>query len=112
MMDISKLDVVKLSNDGYPCIIKNPKTGENTDIEILIKGVYADSFRDESEKADTVEKTSELLAKYTISWKGIEENGKELKFSEKEANRIYLNFPIIRGQVLTAAMNVRNFIKD
>ena len=40
-MDISKLDVVTLSNEGYPCVIKNPKTGEATDIVITIKGVYA-----------------------------------------------------------------------
>ena len=111
-MDIGKLDVIKLSNEGYKCVIKNPKTGDYTDIEIVIKGLYAGKFRDEADTAGTVELTSALLAKYTISWKGLEENGKEVKFSEKEAERIYLNFPIIRGQVLAAVMNVRNFIKD
>jgi len=111
-MDISKLDVVTLSNEGYLCVIKNPKNGEATDIVITIKGVYADSFREESEKADTVEKTADLLAKYTIGWEGLEENGNTVEFSVKEAKRIYKNFPIIRGQVLTAAMDVRNFIKD
>ena len=111
-MDISKLDVVKLSNEGYRCVIKNPKTGADTDIIIIIKGVYADNFRDESEQADTIEKTAAMLARYTIGWEGAEENGKPLKFSEKTAERIYLKFPIIRAQVLTAAMDVRNFIKD
>ena len=111
-MDISKLDVVTLSNEGYQCIIKNPKTGKATDLIITIKGVYADSFREESEKADTVEKTADLLAKYTIGWEGLEENGNKVEFSVKEAKRIYKNFPIIRGQVLTASMDVRNFIKD
>lgn len=111
-MDISKLDVVKLSNEGFPCIIKNPKTGEDTDIAITIKGIYADKFRDESELADDAEKTASLLARFTVGWKGLEENGVELAFDEATATRIYAAFPIIRGQVLSAALDVRNFIKD
>lgn len=111
-MDISKLDVVKLSNEGYKCVIRNPKTGDDTDIEILIKGIYAGTFKDESEKAVTTELTASLLAKYTIEWSGLEENGEPLKFSLANAERIYLDYPIIRGQILAAAMNVRNFIKD
>ena len=111
-MDISKLDVVKLSNEGCKCVIKNPKTGADTDITVTIKGVYADSFKEDSEKADTVEKTAEFLAKFTIGFENIEENGKPVKFSEKEASRIYKDYPVIRGQVMAAAMDVRNFILD
>lgn len=111
-MDIGKLDVVKLSNEGFPCMIKNPKTGDDTDIVITVKGVFADKFQDEVELADDTAKTAALLAKYTISWTGLEENGKQVKFSESEALRIYQAFPIIRGQVLTAAIDIRNFIKD
>lgn len=111
-MDISKLDAVKLSNEGYQCVIKHPKTGIDTDIIITIKGVYADRFREESEQADTIEKTASMLAKFTVGWEGIEENGVPLLFSEKVAGRIYADFPIIRGQVLSAATDVRNFTKD
>lgn len=111
-MDISKLDVVKLSNDGHPCVIKNPKTNEDTDIVIVIKGVYADKFLSESESADTVEKTAELLARFTVRWENVEEAGAPLEFTHDNVLRIYRDFPIIRGQVLSAAMDVRNFIKD
>lgn len=111
-MDISKLDVVKLSNDGFPCVIVNPKTGEKTDLVITVKGSYSDNFRDECELADTVEKTAAMLAKYTVGWENLTEEGKAVKFSEKEAERVYARYPLIRGQVLTAAMDVRNFIKD
>ena len=111
-MDIGKLDIVKLSNEGFPCVIKNPKTGEDSDIVITLKGVFAGTFRDESENANDAETTAALLAKYTISWSGLEENGCPVEFSEANAQRIYRDFPIIRGQVLTAAMDVRNFIKD
>jgi hypothetical protein len=110
-MDISKLDVVKFSNDGYACVIKNPKDGTDTDITVTIKGVYADGFREGSELADTPEKTASFLAKYTVGWTNIDEDGKPVEFSEKEAARIYLKYPVIRGQVLSASMDVRNFIK-
>lgn len=111
-MDIGKLDVVKLSNDGFRCVIKNPKTGDDTDIVITVKGVYADKFRDESELADDAPKTAAFLAKFTIAWENLEENGKPLTFTVENVERVYRDFPIIRSQVLLAAMNVRNFIKD
>ena len=111
-MDISKLDVIKLSNDGYKCVIKNPKTGEDTDITVTVKGVYADKFKEESEKADDVEKTADFLARFTIGFENVEENGKHVKFSEKEAARIYKDYPVIRGQVMAAAIDIRNFILD
>lgn len=111
-MDISKLDVVTASNQGFRCIIKNPKTGDDTDIVIVIKGAYADKFRDASDQADTVEKTAEMLAQFTVGWEGLEEHGSILPFSVADAARIYKDFPIIRGQVLNAALDVRNFIKD
>lgn len=111
-MDISKLDVVKLSNEGYRCVITHPRTGADTDLAIIIKGVYADKFRDESELADDTEKTAALLAKFTIGWENLEENGTAIKFSPEAAQRIYAAFPVIRGQVLKAALDVRNFTKD
>lgn len=111
-MDISKLDILKLSNEGYDCVIKNPKTDTDTDLVIKIKGLYADKFKDESEIADTVEKTSALLSKFTVGWTNMAENGKEIIFSQKEAERIYLAYPLIRNQVLNAAYDVRNFIRD
>lgn len=111
-MDISKLDVVKLSNDGYRCIIKNPKSGEDTDLVIIIKGVFADGFKDDAEQADDVAKNAAFLAKYSVGWENMEENGAAVKFSQAAAERIYAAYPVIRGQVLSAAMDVRNFIKD
>lgn len=111
-MDISKLDVVKLSNDGYRCVIKNPKTGEDTDLVVIIKGVFADGFREDAERADDVDKNAEFLSKYTVGWENLEEHGKPVEFSLKAAERIYATYPVIRGQVISAAMDIRNFIKD
>lgn len=111
-MDISKLDVVKLSNEGYRCVIKNPKSGEDTDLVITIKGVFADGFKDDAALADDVTKNAAFLAKYTTGWENMEENGVPVEFSQQAAERVYAAYPVIRGQVLSAAMDVRNFIKD
>ena len=111
-MDLEKLDVVKASNEGFKCIIKNPKTSLPTDIAITIKGAYSGSFLNECEKADTDEKTAAVLARFTMGWEGIEENSAPLSFSVDTAERVYKQYPIIRGQVLNAAMDIRNFIRD
>lgn len=57
------------------------------------------------------ELTAKFLAKYTIGWQDMEENGKPVPFSTAEAERIYLEYPIIRGQVQRAMMDISNFIK-
>lgn len=111
-MDISKLDVVALSEKGYTFKVVNPKTAAVTDIEITVRGSYAEGYRDEADVADTIPKTAALLAKYTVGWKGLEENGTPVEFSVKEAERIYVKYPLIRGQVHAAISDVRNFIAD
>jgi hypothetical protein len=63
-----------------------------------------------ADKFDT-ELTAKFLAKYTIGWQEMEENGKPVPFSTAEAERIYLEYPIIRGQVQRAMMDISNFIK-
>lgn len=57
------------------------------------------------------ELTAKFLAKYTIGWQGMEENGKEVKFSQAEAERIYSEYTLIRGQVQKGMMDISNFIK-
>lgn len=111
-MDISKIDVVTMSENGFPCIIKNPKTKQDTDLVITIKGVYADRFYDESEQADDIEKTAAFLARYTVGWVNLQEKGVDVEFTLENATRIYKDYPIIRSQILSAAMDIRNFIKD
>lgn len=58
-----------------------------------------------------VEKTCELLAKYTIGWRGMVEDSKEVEFSKDAAKRIYQEYPIIRGQAQSQMMQLANFIK-
>lgn len=141
-MDISKLDIVGASNNGFDIDILHPLTGEQTGIKIRVVGAMSTNYKDDmallfaeleeftdankvDDKASKKEQvkaklliekfddqlTAKFLAKYTKGWQGIEENGKPLQFTEAEAERVYLNYPIIKGQVQKGMMTVANFIK-
>lgn len=58
-----------------------------------------------------VEQTADLLAKFTTGWTGMIENGKEIQFSQKEAKRIYAEYPLIRSQVQDGCFTIANFLK-
>ena len=115
-MDLTKLDVVAASDKGIPVTIKNPKTGEDTDLVITVKGMFSDQFAEELGKIAGVEnsgqRSAEFLARFTLGWKNLKEGTKTVKFSTKEAERIYTKYPLVRGQLLEAQLKVGNFIKD
>lgn len=54
---------------------------------------------------------SEILAGLTVDWKGISEGEKEIKFSHKEAVRLYETYPIIANQVERFTEDAKNFLK-
>lgn len=141
-MDISKLDIVGASNNGFDIDILHPLNGEPTGLKIRVVGAMSTNYKDDmallfaeleefteankvDEKASKKEQvkaklkiekfddqlTAKFLAKYTKGWEGMQENGKDIEFSESEAERIYLNYPIIKGQVQKGMMTVANFIK-
>lgn len=77
--------------------------------------------------AEDEDDTPEVMAEVTLGWytiTGKDEQGNEVRsdtmneggrlisFSRGEAMRIYEKYPVIRGQVLAAALDVGNFIKD
>lgn len=127
--DIANLDVTTHSEEGMDVEIINPRTGEKIGLVITVKGAFSARFQElvaRQKKRDAIRKnnpvaravadedddTAQVLSEVTIGWKGMVENGKEVVFSKAEAFRVYDKYPIIRGQVLTAALDVANFIKD
>jgi hypothetical protein len=55
--------------------------------------------------------TAKFLAKYTIGWEGMEENGNPIPFSKEEAQRVYAEYPIILNQIQRAMTDLANFMK-
>jgi len=126
--DISALDAVKYSQDGTDVDIVSPRTGAKTGLIITVQGAFAGRFQELLARqkkreamrsrnpvaravAEDEDDTSELLAEVTLGWKNMVENGKSVAFSKAEARRIYEAYPVIRSQVLAAALEVANFVK-
>ena len=127
--DISSLDVTAHSESGMDVDIVNPRTGDKIGLVIKVQGAFSSRFQEliarqkkrdalraknmvAAAVADEDDETPRVLAEVTLGWSGMVENGKEVAFSKPEAVRVYEKYPIIRGQVLNAALNVVNFIKD
>lgn len=129
IFDISALDVTSHSEEGTTVEIVNPKSGDKTGIVISVKGAFSARFQEMIARqkkreamrqknavaravAEDEDDTSQVLSEVTTGWTGMVENGKDVPFTKAEALRIYERYPVIRGQVLSAVLDVANFIKD
>lgn len=124
-MDIEQLYTVDAHEAGADVVIRNPLTGEDTDIVITIKGIDSKAFRQarlnvrrkalegmrDGSDADADAVASEILAKITIGWTGLTSKGEPVPFSEKTALELYKNAPPIREQIDEFISNRINFIK-
>jgi hypothetical protein len=134
-IDLSSIDTVKGSNEGFDVRIYHPGTNEDMDITIRVLGKDSDEFqkvsRAQSKKrmakmtkggfrnpntAVPVEEVEQdgiqLLAACTKGWSGVIVEGKEVPFSTDNAVMIYERFPWIKEQIDTAIGDRANFIKS
>jgi hypothetical protein len=128
-MDLKQLDTKTASNEGRECVIKHPDTGLDTDIKITVAGMDSDLFQEMNDdlKREVREKLKrgkefeltpdeererdyERLARATLGWSGVEEDGKAIPFSPETALRIYRDFPVIFRQVLAFVGGEANFL--
>lgn len=132
-IDLSSIDTVKGSNEGFDVQIYHPGTNEDLGITIHVLGKDSDEFikvsRAQSKKrlakmtksgfrntspvpVEEVEQDGiALLAACTKSWVGVIVEGKAVECSVENAKMIYERFPWIREQVDTAIGDRANFIK-
>ena len=132
-IDLSTLDTVKGSNEGFDVQIYNPATNEDLGITINILGKDSDEFlkvsraqskkrmakmtkggfRNTSVPVEEIEQDSlALLAACTKSWSGIIVEGKAVECTTDNAVMIYERFPWIKEQVDVAMGDRANFIKN
>ena len=132
-VDLSTIDTVKGSNEGFDVRIYHPGTNEDLDIIINVLGKDSDEFqkvsRAQSKKRlakmtkggfrqnqpapiEEIEQDGlQLLAACTKSWSGVVIEGKEIAFNLDNAVMIYERFPWLKEQVDTAIGDRANFIK-
>ena len=135
VIDLTVIDTVKGSNEGFDIKIYHPGTMVDLGIIINVLGKDSDEFQKIS-RAQSKKRMSkmnrggfrvqnmipppeeieadglELLAKCTKSWSGVVINNKELEFSYDNALLVYKRFPWIKEQVDVAVGDRANFIKS
>lgn len=132
--DLSKNDLSKLSEAGYEFELTLPEVRTPTGAFVTVRGVNSPAVKAFSRKKFaemqmqeqiakrknrevelmSFEETEDLAAEIAlvrlISWKGIEEDGKELKFSPEAAKRVLKEHSWIRDQILEESDNISNFL--
>jgi hypothetical protein len=119
-MDISVLDSVTQSNKGMEVEIKHPKTGKGMGAFITVLGVDSTVYHDvtvELGKKLTPETSMsefdvERLVRCTLGWKGFEEKGEELRFSEVNLRKVFKSNPCVKEQLLDFYKERSNFLPE
>jgi hypothetical protein len=108
-VDLSTIDNHP-SEKGVQVTIKDTD-GNDTDIKITVIGMKSNK----AQKAFLANKDADSDVKFTalltIGWENILMNGKEIKFSQEEAIKLYDNYPLIGNQVSQFILNEQNFLK-
>jgi len=133
-LDLAKVNFSEKAEVGYEFELRMPSTDEPLGAFIKVRGAdspkvkaYGKKVFREMQVKDaqakrkgrepdqiTIEEAEDLAVESavvrTIGWRGIEENGKEVKFSEENAARIYREYSFIRTQVMEESDQILNFI--
>ena len=124
-MDFKKLDVIGVAEKGFDYVFIDPRDGTETDVVISVIGAGSRTYKQadakiEAYKAQCYKRGKspddevledlniKLVASCTRDWKGVEEDGKPIKFSYDEAVRMYKAYPLLTNQVIGAIHDVVN----
>ena len=132
MFDLSKNNPAEIAENGYEFALALPD-GTLTEAKIEVRGLNSPVVKNYSRKIinemkikeqaakrrgrevedmsieDMEEQYSKAAAVRIIDWSGIGDEGKEIKFSKEEAERLMLKYPFIREQVMEESDNILNF---
>ena len=132
MFDLSKNNPADIAETGYEFALALPD-GTLTEAKIKVRGLNSPVVKNYSRKIINEMKIKEQAAKRrgrevedmsieemeeqyskaaavrVIDWSGIGDEGKEIKFSKEEAERLMLKYPFIREQVMEESDNILNF---
>lgn len=130
-MDLSLFDTSEKSQEGVLYTVLHPGTGLETDIKIRLAGMDSEHYRNEvkrqseirinrlKEQKELSEEEKErldvqLVVALTLDWEGIQDKGKELKFSKQEATRIYshIGYRWLFNQINQFVGNRANFLPE
>ena len=125
-MDFTELATAQAHAQGAECNIKNPLTGEPTDVYILIMGADSREWRaakksqtsqilraksqGNEDSLDFDKMDVDALVSVTLDWRGIAKDGEDYPFDKKNARALYQDAPSVVSQLLEFLGNGENFI--
>lgn len=134
--DLSKLNTTAKSNDGAWLPLRDPGTFQvllddlGEPVQIQLAGVDSDAYRKAQRRVTNMRLNSrrgmapkltaeemeaealDILARCTMAWTGIVENGKVLECNYENARKLYSTYPWIKDQVDAFVNDRANFLQD
>jgi len=93
-------------------VIKHPTTGKDTDLTVTVYAPHTDTFRKAAtELVENKIDGMEFLAKCVKGWKNLKRNGKVVKFSTKEAVKLFKEASWLHKQVDSFVARSENFLQ-
>lgn len=114
------------TTDAEWVLITDP-LGNPTDIKILIASRDSDVFRKQTRKISELERKRgtkglkavetermwiETLAKCTLEWENLEDDGKNIPLTLENAIEIYTKYPFVMEQILNFIQDRENFLSN
>lgn len=117
-MELAALDTVTLAEEGVEFEVIHPKLGA-TGVFIKMLGVdsrqYKAALREVAKKMtqDTTaqDMETELAIRGTTGWRGIDENGEAMRFSDANLRKVYAAAPIVREQSIAFMRDRGNYFR-
>ena len=119
-MNIDELYTLERHDAGEEMQVKTEQ-GEPLEVWLTLVGIDSKIYRNitnelQSSILKNLDADKELLkaqsmAKCTIGWRGMLENGKEIEFDRERVEQLYLNAPYIYEQANDFIVNRLNFTK-
>jgi ribosomal protein L15 len=134
MFDLKKNNLSDKAEAGYEFEVVIPETFEATGFFVTVRGEQSPvvkaygrrKFQEYQQREQiakrkgkevdqmTLDEAEELAVESAvirvISWRGLAEDGQEIKFSKEEAERVLTEHAWIREQILENSGNLRNFL--
>ena len=117
-------EIKNKADEGVWMVVTDPKTGDDTDIQIKLAGrdskifknqltAYQDKARQKAKGLSPAESNKFTKSTYvacTLDWKHVEENGEEIEFTQQNVKRLYEKYNWLYEQVVDFVDDRVNFL--
>lgn len=127
--DVASIDLDAAASEGADCVLRHPVTGDELDATIRVVGMDSETYRKARRKMvdamvkdqrgrrpksvtdeEAEQRRAEAVAAITVSWSGLQWEGKPLDCTFENAVMVYTKRPWVLEQVEGFAEDRANFL--